>query len=1071
MIFRSWQVLAIMAAVPWALWAIWPPVTDIAEVEARSGSYGRAISLYERELATHPDNGAVRLKLIAAYERTGRPGQAFMALEASPGPLTPRERVQLRRLALAIGKPGRSVRRLLGQVRTFKLDERHELVDLALMANDQVTARQVQQGIVAAYPMAATEWVRLRDLALAGEKLQLAIDSQKQLYTRFHHRPDGDRLVTLLLQGNRTKDALALLETLAPAGPQLAWHQRCLELAGWADDPAAALRHLRPSYALTHDPAIGGRLLVLLAQQKAPDLVAFARALADAHTQDASLQGLIGYTLVTAGHTDVAFALIAAAVARRPADPAAHAALMTTALGAARPALAEAELRRWLLMRPDDVAARHEMAQMQVWSDRMAEGWQSYERLFAQSPTHPQAMQWRQEWLAISAPVDDLTPGGLANLGHLVAAQPRQAAWRRRLAEANLQAGNGPAAVDDYRVLVRLPEATLADALQLNRVLGWYGKPLEAWARLRQLAANGGVPQQVLRDAAFQAPSAPGWELSAGFLARLVRRLPDDRSLWMDYARVQERQGDLAGAVASWRHRLTLGGATPAMRLGLVNLLLRQQRADDALALLEGLRGQASVAELLQRASLAVSLNNLTSAETALHLVVRRSPADMPSRLAWIDVLRRLRRDDDAEAAITEALRLAPEDVAVMVQAAAAAQYGPRFNPERAAGLVSRLAALPHPPDDALLLMADHYQGRDPRAGARALDAYHARYPGTAGTWLRRGDTALVLQDRMTAQKAWRQATVMGTAPRAAGADREAAAWAFDHLGAGAEALAIWQELAGRTPPRLAPLVAMARHYLTVKQFVAATPFVERAMRLSPDDPDALLLQADWLSAADRLAEAVPIYDGLHRRLPGSAPLAVAAASARYQLQRFLSARALGGEAYDLQLGDAGLMDFYRGLRDAGGHPVRPYFLHEASSVLTQTTTGVGGSWLINDQMRLHGEVAWLHWDGGLPASADAGLGLDWQSGAWRAGGAVGLGTLGTVVQAPFGSLHAGWNKGPFDASLTVQTKRWDEARQSVAQGGRDDRLMAHLRWSPDARLTLQGRATLDRLSLPGGQA
>jgi uncharacterized protein (TIGR01370 family) len=363
---------------------------------------------------------------------------------------------------------------------------------------------------------------------------------------------------------------------------------------------------------------------------------------------------------------------------------------------------------------------------------------------------------------SLNLPFDLATPTGLARLRALVALAPDRLDWRRLLASTLESMGQASESMAQWRLVAGDSRATDDDVRTAARELIGHRSPAEGISLLEALARRGRLDAFQIRDAAEQAGAAELWPASARLLELLAVATPADPYALETLARVEERRGDLEAAVAAWRRRFELPGATPSHRLAAVALLERLHRPADALALLASAGNESDLTEWRERASLAWELGHCEEEAIARKAILRRVPTDQTNRLALADELLNLGDAAAAERLYAEALAAAEDDPDVLAELAARRIDGP--NVAAALPLLARLAALRDPPDRALEVLARAARVHDPAASAKWLDKLHGGGGGTAQTWLSRGELAVRLGDASGAQSAWQHVVELAPA-------------------------------------------------------------------------------------------------------------------------------------------------------------------------------------------------------------------------------------------------------------------------------------------------------------------
>lgn len=1067
MIARPWQAAVAGSGFLALSILLWPGERQVAEMQVRSGLVKDALPVFERAYREAPHDEALRQRLVDLYEAARRYGDALGLLEATgrDRPLTRAEREHGRRIGLAMGQPRRVLDLLTGPHEVLAVTEAPRLVDLALMAGDLPKARRLQETIVRAAPHDPEAVERLRDLSLASKDVRTAVAMQRMLYALHPTNAAAQQLVSLLLQAGRPIDALDVLEHAPPPAEREPWHQRAAQLAEWSRQPRRALPHVRALYALHPDRATGRHLLAVLVASRSPEAPALASRIAWGHPADWGLQREARSLLVGAGRTDEAIALLRIQIAQQPDDPTPHAEYVRLALGTSRLDEAIAELQRWDRLRPNDVGNTHQLAQALGWASRPEDAEAVYANLLAPG-RHVLALAqeeaWREEWLKLSNPLDDVTPAMRTSLERLLAVRPGRIDLRRRLTAAQMEVGDHPHALGNARVLALDPGATPEDRARYAQWLVWDGRVAESTAYLAQLRPGKTYDPDLWRQAATMIERREAWSEAAKVLGLLLAAQPGRAELWEELAQVHEQQGDLLAAAHDWKRRLALGHASADSRLRAANLLERASGSQEAYEALVG--AHSTLAEWRERARLALRLDRLADQETALAAILRLTPDDTASHLAIADLAER--RGDHAAAWAHDEAALKSQDPDVVLQVAARRFYGP--DPASATPLMKQVADIRHPSPRALRLMADFYQDRNPAKAATALDRLHGLGSESYDTWFRRGELAAALGDRPTAKGAWEKALDMAEPLDRNAAAAEVAAMSLERLG-DRRADAAYDRLATRFSDQLSPTIAAARYRLRKGQPRTATALVLRAYRMAPHRVEVRSLQVDWLEASGRPAEAIPLLERLRQDQPQRADWASQEVQDLRAVGRDRLARKLARDEVDRHPEDPSWRDVVRGFETDGASQVEGFGWHETTSLLDHSAVGTRVRALVGDRLHLNVATSRLDWGTAANPAQEAELAISAHQGPFEGNATLAADNQTGPVRTPLGSLTLGWRAPTWRVQAEAQEARWEDSAATVAQQGRDRRLMGEIGWQPLSRLSLRGEVSTGWLYLFGG--
>lgn len=1066
----AWSVTGMVALIGATALLIPKPV-DVLEARARDPDPKVAIPALEAQRREAPADTRAPARLARAYERAGKPQQALGVLAATGKlrALTDEERDAVKRSALAAGRPEIALALLSGPHEPLDRRRREEIVAMALAGGKVDLAlwhqKQLAQGLEDARVL-----TRLREIAVMAGQLPTAIEAQQRLVALAPGKANGQLLVDLVLESGEAGGALLAMERHVPPDG-VAWRLRAMELAEWAGDHTRAANHGLVAFLEQPNKALGKQLVTHLQTARAADRACdLAADLTKRWPDDGELRKLHRSMLAAAGRVEELEALLRADFAAAPNDPEALEALTDHLLAQGDRGEAIAELEQFAVRNPVARGVRIKLARVLTWDGKMEEARGLYIGLAKDAPGGPADRPWREAWLGISRPVDDATPEGLANLRALVGLDGKRLDWRRRLAAAHLEVGDLASAIREQRELCRRPQAGRADRLALADWLAWAERPADSLALLGQELARAPLPEGTLQVAVERAAQARRWTDAARFLQALTVQRPRDADAWEMLASAREAAGNLGGAADAWHKRNRLSASDPNRRLTEASLHLRAGRPRQALAALRERPAQASIAELRYRAALADRLGLLGEEAQALRGVLAKKPQDPEVHVALAGTLERLGQEAEAERTLARALALRPDDQELLVALAAKQAYGKR--PERAAPLVARVAGLASPRGDALRLVADFYETRDPRHAALALDRLHGREPGDAGTWFRRAEIALALHDGWVADQAFTKAASLGAASHDP-AFREAGAYALQRLGREAAAEATWKAIARAHPTRPAAHRALAQLYLARRDLAAADATLAGLEALEPRAGATRLLRGEYLVAIGQGAEAAEQLAGVPPSDPDAPYAAAAEALARHHVGDFARARGAARRALAGRPADLGVQDLYRLTRDGSADRVGARAAVHSYAGLDRSKLFATGLKRWGDRLSLDvqaGRVAF----GGASAQ-EIGATFAATGGTWRlaAHGAAATPLDPTRSAAPtlMGRLEAAARLGAFELKAHAGQDRWEEVDAAARAGGLERSVGAEVGWRPLPQLGVSLAGQLGRVGLAGVEA
>lgn len=1065
MIYKRWHAATVLVALPVVLWLTWPDRRDVAKLEARGGPSGQPLQLLEVDAREHPDDAAVLRRLAMAYEIAGKLPQALASWEklAAMRPLSTEDVLHVRRAAISSGEPAKGLALVRPQLAQLPWPESAAMVRLALMAGEPATAADIQAHVARQRPDDPAVFAALRDLLLAAGRGHEAMLAQQKLMTLQPSAAGLLRLADLQLQDGDPAKALDTRER-DPGIHDLAWHRQCGQLAEWSKQPARAVPHWQRAYELSKQTEDAKRWLTVLAASRSTGLLAAASLVVGHHPADAEVLRAAGDLLMGRGQHAAALELAERLVRLQPTDAAVHERLVDVALGVERQDVAIAELQRWHGLRPQDWRTTALLAQVQMWHDDTAASQRTYGDLFAQLGTAAPAdlLAHRVAWLGITPEWQDTEPGVLANMEAIVAQRPASIEIRRRLVEALQEVGDYDRALYHQRLLAASPKAVADDRLGVVTLLRWAGRTEEAFVVCERLARAGQLPAPVARDMVAELAHAEAWPSALRLQKTLVAH-GAAREDWGTLSRLQERFGRLAEAATSWRRWMALGRTDESDRLFLAQLLVRAGQRRESLRALMAEGDGASIAEVREAVTLATELGRQDLAELSLRRLLRHLPDDIGGLTGLATLLER--RGDRAGAAALDARawQAAGDDPVLGLQVMA--QRGGGRKTADADRLMERLSHQPSPSTEALRLLADYYRDSRPDVAIRSLDALHARTAGDIQTWFARGELAQRLGDESGARRAW--ARVVEPTDRPLGVDdRETRAVALQRLGRTEPMLAAWHALQNDYPTRLQPWLAEAWYHLQQGQLGLAERCLDTARRLAPNETDVRLLHAEWLQVAGRSTEALAVAAALRAEHPDLAEATFTEASLRHRLGQFRQARALGATALR-QSSDPGVRQAYREWRGDGAPVTTVAVSHESTGLLDSFIVGADGTLLLDDHWRLNAQVGQIQYGGGAAPIYQATVGTDWRQGPFAADGKVALPVQAGQAPLPLAMVGGSWRQGPWKARLSASSWRWEEANQTAAQGGRENKLGGEVSWEPLPQVGLKLQGDVGQLSLP----
>jgi tetratricopeptide (TPR) repeat protein len=342
--------------------------------------------------------------------------------------------------------------------------------------------------------------------------------------------------------------------------------------------------------------------------------------------------------------------------------------------------------------------------------------------------------------------------------------------------------------------------------------------------------------------ALLQLLEAPGRGGVAAAAAAAVAAAPA-ASVLAQAARLLDAAGDVAAAEAAWRRLTVLAPGDPAGWVGLVDLLRRHKRMEEAAAVaLQATTLHPDRLDLcLSAAECLLGSRDPVGAERQARRLLALDPRHEPAHLLLADALWRQHRSRDALRAAEAALDALPDSLAIGFRIANLLLM--QNAPAAAAAAFRRLADRPKAPPTVWLMLTDALwrAGQVEEAGAAVREGL-AAYPGHVELRARFGQLMLAGGDADAARAALAEAS-------AAAPDSDvvhlALADALWRQGRRAEALAAAREAAARAPDNVGVAVRLGHLLLENGLIEEAVAQFERAIRDQPD------LVAAWTGLCD----------------------------------------------------------------------------------------------------------------------------------------------------------------------------------------------------------------------------
>jgi tetratricopeptide (TPR) repeat protein len=995
---------------------------------------------------TGPDLVSAR-RLAEAYERMGQParGARVLAWSATDGILPMPERLMVRRMALAAGKPALAIP--VFDVAARRGDERahRDLIQLAIWAKKPALALREQQRYLSRHPSDLNALAFARKLAVAAGQRSAALAFQRQLYRRRGSTEDLQNLLDLHLRANDPAGALRELLALGPL-TTVAMHDQARQLALWAGDRHTARELAWAAYAIH---PVRRRALDLLqtagprAEKRAIDLA--LRVAAEA-PDSLSLRRRLRDWLRFQKHSALAEHLLDEDIARAPAATTLHHEKLSLLMGRSQLAQAILELQRYVKRKPTDRKAQMKLAQALTWNGRIAEAWSQYASVLGRRGAG--SLSERQSWFAITRPVDDLHPLGRANLSELVRLQPDVLVYRRRLAAALEVSGDLSGALREKRQILRSPRATTADHVTLVRLLLDDNRIQDATREV--LASQCRFPGELLKMLALRNASAERWSDCAALFTRLLDDGSSDPAVLELLALTQSAEGQVQQAAQTWRKRLLMGSSDSGRWLLAAGLFARANQPEQALDLLRQVpAGEVTASQWRLRGILAGNLGRYPEAIKAFTEARAAAPRDIGLLLTLADLHEKDQNSLEARRLRESAWQLNPRDEGLMLMLAGPLVYGK--NPEEALPFVERLGKLEPREPESLRLLADFYQSRDAAIERSWLEQLHHVDSGDAQTWFRLAE----LQENPAAdnaRQAYTRAVTLADAATSV-AEREAGAWALERLAQAADAERAWRNIAEDFPQEPTAFERLARFHLARGELEEATAPLSVLSRLRPDASATLMLQAECLKLSGRLDEAADVLARVPDQDSEGATARAAETVVRRDAGQFDRARQAARRLLLAHPVDADTLDVYRLVRDDAGWAVEVGAQSESYAGLDRQKIAASAWKHFNEQVKFEAGWSQVSWAGGSVQGPQLDVGVEGRQGPWRVESRVsaaliaGNGSVATV--SPVARVTIGHRRESWGVDVSAGEQRWEDTNQSLINGGRERSLGLGANWQP----------------------
>ena len=736
-------------------------------------------------------------------------------------------------------------------------------------SQDHAAALILLKGVIQQNPASAeARWLLGSELLASGDVRAAEIELRRALGL---HQPEAQvvpLLARALLASGQTRKLVDEYAGLAwpDAAATAALKTTLAEAQATLGDLASARASL--DAALQMQPGDGAALLLQ------------ARVMAVAGDGSAALRQVDGLLARQPGNAD-AWLLKGDLLARQS----------TAAAGAAGEAGALAAWRQALTLRPADPAAHEALIALHLARQDGTAAQAQFEAMKKALPKHPQTRLFEAQLAVLQGDLPQaralfqsllaLAPGDVGLLQSAAAVELRLKAPAQ--AEAllvkalQLAPGLAPGAATSAAT------SAAASAAITRRLLAQahlaQGQPARAFAVLAPLLGPASADAQALTLAAQARLLDGNPRAAAALFERAARARPDDARLRTVVALshlASPLRGQADAAMAELQ-ALAAGDAGSSADLALISTLLRRNDSGAALRAISALDqkqpDQALAPHL--RGQVMLVQQDRAAARAAFEQAVQRDPAYFPSvaALAGLDFLDR--QPDAARARLEALLKIRPGDGAARLALADLAQQS-GAPPDAVTALLDQAVAAS--PDDAtprLALIDHHLASLNPAAALLAAQAALAHFPGPsdqAALLDRLGRAQLAVGGHQQAITTYnRLITVQPRSPAGLLGLAEAQ-WQADDFPAAGKSL--------KRALALAP-DAIAAHTLAIRLALRQQPpaqaqalaLAREVQKQHPDQAVGYLLEAEIHSARQRWAAALPV---LHKALalvdPAQAP-------------------------------------------------------------------------------------------------------------------------------------------------------------------------------------------------------
>lgn len=739
-------------------------------------------------------------------------------------------------------------------------------------SQDHAAALILLKGVIQQNPASAeARWLLGSELLASGDVRAAEIELRRALGL---HQPEAQvvpLLARALLASGQTRKLVDEYAGLAwpDAAATAALKTTLAEAQATLGDLASARASL--DAALQMQPGDGAALLLQ------------ARVMAVAGDGSAALRQVDGLLARQPGNAD-AWLLKGDLLARQS----------TAAAGAAGEAGALAAWRQALTLRPADPAAHEALIGLHLARQDGPAAQAQFEAMKKALPKHPRTRLFEAQLAVLQGDLPQaralfqsllaLAPGDVGLLQSAAAVELRLKAPAQ--AEAllvkalQLAPGLAPGAATSAAT------SAAASAAITRRLLAQahlaQGQPARAFAVLAPLLGPASADAQALTLAAQARLLDGNPRAAAALFERAARARPDDARLRTVVALshlASPLRGQADAAMAELQ-ALAAGDAGSSADLALISMLLRRNDSAAALRAISALDqkqpGQALAPHL--RGQVMLVQQDRAAARAAFEQAVQRDPAYFPSvaALAGLDFLDR--QPDAARARLEALLKIRPGDGAARLALADLAQQS-GAPPDAVTALLDQAVAAS--PDDAtprLALIDHHLASLNPAAALLAAQAALTHFPGPsdqAALLDRLGRAQLAVGGHQQAITTYnRLITVQPRSPAGLLGLAEAQ-WQADDLPAAGKSL--------KRALALAP-DSLAAHALAIRLALRQQPpaqaqalaLAREVQKQHPDQAVGYLLEAEIHSARQRWAAALPV---LHKALALADP---AQAPARY---------------------------------------------------------------------------------------------------------------------------------------------------------------------------------------------